>query len=142
MERFLQSQPTEAAIRKLQQRQSYLAKAPYQRRSKKKAIGDAAMKLCPTTWLAPTIIRAHDNYEYRKDRKAKEEVYMKYQEMRSASISTAHATGRSSYDNFGVSVDGRKERSGWSFIDGDPLEKTDDPWALPPIDEIASLGTV
>ncbi|KAL9636653.1 MAG: hypothetical protein Q9164_002688 [Protoblastenia rupestris] len=129
------------AIRKLQHRQSYMAKAPYQRKSRKRAIGDAAMKLCPASWLVPTIIKAHENYEYRKDRKAKEEVYTKYQEKRKASVSTTRTTLQSSVDDMPLYGHPHREVKAWSPLAVDPLKQTNDPWVLPPINEIASLGT-
>ena len=135
--------PGDAVIRKLQERQSYLEKAPYQRKSKKKAIGDAIMKLNPATWCGPTILKAHDIHEYNKDRKKTQEVYVESQERRKMSVSMVRTTMETTRE---TSVDGslcascRKESMGWRPANADPLELTDDPWSLPPISELASLG--
>ena len=122
---MLPSQPAETVIRKLERRQSYLAKAPYQRKSKKKALGDAAMRLSPATWFGPAILKAHERYEYRRARKHTEELYAEYQEKRS--------TRQNSMASSTVWSDTAPALLDWS-----PLWSTDeeDPWKLPPIEEI------
>jgi len=116
---ILPSKPAETALRKLKNRRSYMNKAPFQRKSKKKALSDAALKLCPASWLGPAIIKAHDKYEYKRDRKHTQEVYTEWQEKRGRS-------GKFTSANSMVTVE-------WSPLDGDV---EGDPWALPPIEEI------
>ena len=137
MQYKIPSEPTEVAIRKLHRRQSYVARAPYQRKSKRQAIGDAALKCCPATWLGPAIIKAHELYEYRKDRRAKEKVYNEYWGKRRVSKSIRE----SSIDDLAFLSPCRKETIGWSPLAVDPLKQTDDPWLLPPVGQLASLDT-
>lgn len=103
-----------------------MKKAPFQRKSKKKAIGDAAMKLCPTTWLGPVIIKAHDKYEYKRDRKHTQEVHKEWQGKRGRS-------GKSTTVNSIVGLETHPAPVEWSPLDG---EEDADPWALPPIEEM------
>ncbi len=139
----LPEQPAEVAIRKLEHRQSYMAKAPYQRKSRRRALSDFALRLCPVTWLGPAIIKAHDKYEYKKDRREKEEVYVEYQVKRKMSVDTAMATRTNSFASLTPAshpppvscwkpVPERVEVGGMD----DPLLKTRDPWSLPPIEEM------
>lgn len=123
---ILPSHPAETAMKKLHNRRSYMKKAPFQRKSKRKAISDAALKLCPASWLGPTIIKAHDKYEYKRDRKHTEEVHTVWQEKRGRS-------GKSTSTNSIVGLDTHPAPVEWTPLDG---EADVDPWALPPIEEI------
>ena len=68
--------PAEATITYLEKRSSYMAKAPYiQKKPVKRKITDSAMYLSPVTWVGPTILRAHDAHEYKKDRRRMEAEY-------------------------------------------------------------------
>ena len=70
---------TSCALHYLERRSSHLARAPYQQhRPVKQKLSDAAMRLNPTTWVAPAILRAHDVHEYKKDRQKVEEQYQSY----------------------------------------------------------------
>ncbi|KAL8823794.1 MAG: hypothetical protein Q9191_005545 [Dirinaria sp. TL-2023a] len=122
---MLPIQPTEMVIRKLERRQSYMAKAPYQRKSRKQALGDAAMRLSPATWFGPVILRAHERYEYRRARKHTEDLYTEYQEKKSTRQNSA-ASSTTGSDIAPAPFD-------WS-----PLWSSDeeDPWKLPPVEEI------
>ena len=73
-------------VHKLENRRSYLAKAPHQRRSKKKALSDTIMKLSPATWLAPVILKAHAQYEYKKARQQAENLHFQYEERRKSGM--------------------------------------------------------
>ena len=134
------------AINKLQRRQSYLANAPFQRKSKRRALSDAAMKLFPSSWIGPPILKAHDMHEYKKDKKRTEKVYEHYQEKRQTSLSTTKTTegtiGTTRESSVGGSPSAScgREATGRDPTRVDPLEKTNDPWALPPMQELASLG--
>lgn len=131
---------TTEAIRKLEHRRSYMAKAPFQQhKSKKKYLGDVAMKFCPATWLGPAIIRLNDKYEYKKDRKHVQEVYVEYQEHMSRKNSLIGADGRGSI----VDLHTYLAPVEWTPLEDsrqDPWrnakEKTEDPWRLPPVNEI------
>ena len=122
---ILTAHPAETVIRKLERRQSYMANAPYQRKSKKKALGDVALRLSPATWFGPLILKAHERYEYRRARKHTEELYAEYQEKRS--------TRQSSMAGSTVGFDTAPARVHWSLLWSDELN---DPWKLPPIEEI------
>ncbi|MCJ1454930.1 hypothetical protein MMC28_005283 [Mycoblastus sanguinarius] len=123
---ILPSAPAELAVRKLQNRRSYMAKAPFQRRSKKRALGDTVMKLCPATWLGPVIINAHDKYEYKKDRQRTEEVHVEFLERRKNSVSTNDAV-LADMETYPAPIE-------WCPYDGRDWER--DPWRLPPMEEI------
>ena len=133
-------------ISKIEKRQSYLANAPFQRKSKRRALSDAAMKLSPSSWIGLSILKAHDIQEYKKDKKRTEEVYEQYQERRKMSLSTnknmqgSIGTTRESSIGGSLSTSYWKETTGWNPTPVDPLDKTNDPWALPPMHELASLG--
>ena len=72
-----------STIRKLQNRRSYMARAPFQQhRSARQHLADLALRLCPVVWLGPAILRAHDMHEYERDRRRLHEVYVGYQEHR------------------------------------------------------------
>ena len=137
---LLDSPLTTETIRKLQNRRSYMSKAPYQQhKSKRKYLGDVAMKFCPATWLGPAIIRAHDKYEYKKDRKHVQEVYVEYQEHKSRKNSCVGASGSGSIvdlHTYPAPVEWTPledpKRSPWL----DEKVKMEDPWQLPPVNEI------
>lgn len=124
----LPPQPAEAALEQLHNRYSYINKAPYQRRSKKKALYDAFLRLCPASWLGPTVIKQHDKHEYKRDRKRTKEVYTEFQERRGRSIG-----GKSTSANSIVDLE-----TYLAPLDCGPpsLDDEDDPWKLPPIEEI------
>ena len=128
---ILPEDPSDVAIRKLRNRCSYMAKAPYQRKSKKKALRDKALKLSPATWLGPTIIRVHDRYQYKKDRKYTQQVYQEYQERREFSDSTIAIHD---FDTQPALVD-------WPIVNDEGYQI--DPWKLPPIvsDDVSEIGT-
>lgn len=128
---ILPKQPAEHLVRRLEKRQSYLAKAPYQqnklkKKSKRKALNDLIMKLCPTTWVAPVVIQAHDRWEYDRDKKYVQEVHVQYQEKRKKDpMSTRNSIGKL--------VDIRPVA-----LEIGPIEGNDslvDPWKLPPIED-------
>ncbi len=123
---ILPENPSDVAIKKLRNRCSYMAKAPYQRKSKKKAFHDKALKLSPATWLGPAIIKAHDRYQYKKDRKYTQQVYQEYQERREYSDSTIAMQP--------ALVD-------WPIVNDEGYQI--DPWKLPPIDsdDVSEIGT-
>jgi len=73
-------------VHKLENRRSYLAKAPHQRRSKKQALTDTLMKLSPATWLAPVILKAHAQYEYKRARQQAENLHIQYEERRKSGM--------------------------------------------------------
>lgn len=123
---ILPDHPAETALKKLHHRRSYMAKAPYQRRSKWKALHDKGLKLCPASWLGPAIIKAHDKYEYKRDRKHTQEVYIEWQEKRGR-------IRRSTSANSIVGLETHPAPVEWSPLDG---EEEADPWALPPIEEM------
>ncbi|KAL2055649.1 hypothetical protein ABVK25_003891 [Lepraria finkii] len=118
---ILPEQPADVAIRKLRNRCSYMAKAPFQRKSKKRALHDKALKLAPATWLGPTIIKAHDRYQYQKDRELTKAVYEEYHERRENSGSTIAMKD----------LETQPAPLDWSLMDDDGYET--DPWKLPPI---------
>lgn len=128
---ILPEDPSSVAITKLRNRCSYMAKAPYQRKSKKKALHDKAMKLLPATWLGPTIIRVHDRYQYKKDRNYTQKVYQEYQERREYSDTTIAIHD---YDMQPAPGD-------WPIVNDQGYEI--DPWKLPPIvsDDVSEIGT-
>lgn len=128
---ILPEDPSSVAITKLRNRCSYMAKAPYQRKSKKKALHDKAMKLLPATWLGPTIIRVHDRYQYKKDRNYTQKVYQEYQERREYSDTTIAIHD---YDMQPAPAD-------WPIVNDEGYEI--DPWKLPPIvsDDVSEIGT-
>ncbi len=132
---ILPKQPAEHVIRKLEKRQSYLAKAPYQqnkleRKSRRKALNDYIMKLCPTTWVAPAVIKAHDRWEYDRDRKYVHEVHVHYQETRKKDpISTRNSIGKL--------IDIQPAALEIPPTDGD--EESADPWKLPPIEDFVAV---
>jgi len=73
-------------VHKLESRCSYLAKAPHQRRFKKQVLRATIMKLSPATWLAPVIIEAHAQYEYKKARQQAETLHFQYEERRKSGM--------------------------------------------------------
>lgn len=86
---IIPSLPLEKAdkvIHKLENRRSYLAKAPHQRRSKKQVLSDTILKLSPATWLAPVIIKALAQYEYKKARQRAEKLHLQYEERRKSGM--------------------------------------------------------
>jgi len=132
---ILPKEPAEHVVRKLEKRQSYLTKAPYQqnkleKKSKRKALNDLIMKLCPTTWVAPVVIKAHNRWEYDKDRKFAQEVHVHYQEKRKKDpISTRNSIGKL--------IDIRPAALEITLTEGD--DKSVDPWKLPPIEASAEV---
>lgn len=77
-------------IRKLQNRRSHMARAPYQQhRSTRRHLADLALRLCPAVWLGPAILRAHDRREYERDRRRVRDVYLGYRERRGRKGSVA-----------------------------------------------------
>ena len=115
-------------------------KAPYQQhKSKKKYLNDVALKLSPATWLAPAIIRFNDKYEYRKDKKYVQEVYVEYQEHMSRKNSLVGARGRGSIVDLHTypapvertKLEEEEKRDPWGELVGGV-----DPWRLPPVSEI------
>lgn len=128
MPQLLRSQSAESIVYKLERRQSYLAKAPHQPRSRKRALSDAALKLSPASWLGPVIIKAHERYEYRKARKYTEGLHADYQEKRRSS-----STRENSLSSLMVALD-----TAPAPIEFNPgmVGEEEDPWKLPPIEEI------
>ncbi|CAF9939658.1 hypothetical protein IMSHALPRED_001586 [Imshaugia aleurites] len=124
----LPPQPAETALEQLHNRYSYINKAPYQRRSKKRALYDAFLRICPASWLGPTLIKQHDKHEYKRDRKRTKEVYTEFLEKRGRSVG-----GKSTSANSIVDLE-----TYLAPLDcGAPsLDDEDDPWKLPPIEEI------
>lgn len=139
MTSLLESFLTTEKIRKLQNRRSYMDKAPYQQhKSKKKYLSDAALKLSPTTWLAPAIIRAVDKYEYKKDRRYVHGVYVEYQEHLSRKNSLVGAHGGGSIVDLHT-YPAPVERTPLEEEKQDPWNekvRIEDPWRLPPVNEI------
>ena len=122
----LPTKPTEQAVRRLQKHDSYMKKAPLQRhRTWKRAFKDALMRLSPCTWFGPTIIKAHDRYEYTQDRKLTEEVYTHFQEKRKESLPPTKAI---------ADLDIRPAPLEIPKVD--PDGKLADPWELPPMEEM------
>ena len=137
MASLLESSMTSETIRKLEARRSYMAKAPFQQhKSKKQFLGDIAMKLCPVIWLGLAVIRAHDKHEYKRDRRYVEEVHVEYQEHKSRKNSYVGANGSGSI----VDLQTYPAPVEWTPSDDDPWRseegKTEDPWQLPPFNEI------
>lgn len=124
----LPPKPAETALEKLHSRHSYMNKAPYQRKSRKRALHDAFLKVCPASWLGPTIIKQHDKHEYKRDRKRTKEVYTEFQQKRGRSTG-----GSSTSANSIVGLE-----TYLAPLDCGPpsLDDEDDPWKLPPIEEI------
>ncbi len=83
---FISLEKVDTVVRKLENRRSYLAKAPRQRRSKKQALNDTIMKLSPATWLAPLILKAHARYEYNMARQRAEKLHLQYEERRKSGM--------------------------------------------------------
>ena len=129
---ILPEKPEDVAIRRLRNRCSYMAKAPLQWKSKKKALHDKALKLAPATWLGPTIIKAHDRYQYRKDRKHTQAIYEEYHERRENSGSTIAIKD----------LETQPAPLEWPLLDEDGFER--DPWKLPPIssNDVVEIGMV
>ena len=116
-------------------------------RSKKELLHDTAMKLCPALWLTPAIVRAHEKHEYEKDRKRLQEVYVGYQELHSKD-------GENRKDSIGGGKGGRRVAVAdlldtypapleWVALEDpwrDPWRyetlTEEDPWLLPPIEEM------
>lgn len=107
-------------IHKLENRRSYLAKAPHQRRSKKQVLSDTIMKLCPATWLAPVILKAHAQYEYREARQQAENLHFQYEERRKSGMLMS--------TNSVVALE-----TVLAPVDQSPLSggEAEDPWKLP-----------
>lgn len=128
---ILPEQPADVAIRKLRNRCSYMAKAPFQRKSKKKALHDKALKLAPATWLGPTIIKAYDRYQYKKDRERTQAVYEEYHEKKENIASTIALKD----------LDIQPAPLDWPLVNDDGYEM--DPWKLPPIssNDAVEIGT-
>ncbi|CAF9929986.1 MAG: hypothetical protein ALECFALPRED_004499 [Alectoria fallacina] len=131
-----------STLLRLQNRRSYMAKAPFQQHKPlKRALSDVAMKFCPVIWLGPYIIRAHDKAEYEKDRKYVQEVYIEYQEHRSRknSVLGAASGGGSVVDlqTYLAPVEcvNWERRDLWRQERVVAVEE-DDPWRLPPPNEI------
>lgn len=82
----LSLEKVDRVVRKLEHRRSYLAKAPHQARSKKQALRDTILKLSPSTWLAPVILKAHAEYEYKQARQQAEKLHLQYEERRKSGI--------------------------------------------------------
>ena len=119
-------------------------------RSKRELIHDTALRfLCPALWLTPAIVRAHETREYEKDRKHVQEVYVGYQEhrresegeIRKGSVAGSGRGGRK------VSVkdllDTYPAPLEWVAVEDpgrDPWRyetlTEEDPWLLPPIQEM------
>lgn len=137
---LLESTISHETVRKLQNRRSYMAKAPFQKhKSTKKHLGDFAMRFCPATWLGPLIIRAHDKHEYKKDRKYVQEVYVEYQEHKSRKNSVVGGSGSGSI----VDLHTYPAPVEWTPLEDSKGERwrsekarTEDPWQLPPVNEI------
>ena len=92
---------TTCALHYLERRSSHLATAPYQQhRPVKQKLSDAAMRLDPTTWVAPAILRAHDVHEYKKDRRKVEEQYRSYRHEQ-----VSRSKGYSKGENSGFDTD-------------------------------------
>lgn len=117
-----------------------MAKAPYQQhKSKRKYLGDVALKFCPVTRLGLAIIRAHEKHEYKKDRQYVQEVYVEYQEHKSRKNSVIGASGSGSIVDLHIYPalvewmpwEDPKRNSSWS-----EKVKVEDPWQLPPAIEI------
>ena len=108
-----------------------MAKAPFQRKSKKRALHDKALKLAPATWLGPTIIKAHDRYQYKKDRERTQAVYEEYHERRENSGSTIAMKD----------LETQPAPLDWPLKNDDGYEM--DPWKLPPIcsNDVVEIGT-
>lgn len=114
-----------------------MAKAPFeQHRSKKKLLGDIAMKLWPVNWFGPAIIRAHDKHQYEKDRKHVRDVFVEFRERRSRKSSVVGAGGSGSVVDLNTFLapveDVPLKGDLWRRRDGE----TADPWLLPPANEI------
>lgn len=132
---ILPKEPAEHVIRKLEKRQSYLANARFQqnkleKKSKKKALNDLIMKLYPTTWVAPVVIRAHDRWEYDRDRKYVQAVHLQYQEKRKKDPTSAR-------NSIGKLLD--IQPAALEIIPTDEDEKSVDPWKLPPIEDLVEV---
>lgn len=132
---ILPKQPAEHVVRRLEKRQSYLAKAPYQqnklgKKSKRQALNYFITKFCPTTWVAPAVIKAHDRWEYERDRKYVEGVHVHYQEKRKKNPVSAR-------NSIGKFVDIRPAALEITAADEDDNEV--DPWKLPPIEGAAAV---
>ncbi len=126
MAKILATKPAEQAVQKLQKRESYMKKAPFQQhKSRKQAFNDAVMRLNPCTWFAPPIIKAHDRFEYNRDRKHTEEIYVECQQKRKESLPPTKAI---------LGLDTHPAPLEIPSKPGD--EELADPWKLPPPDEI------
>lgn len=111
----------ENVVRKLERRRSYLANAPHQRRSRRQAVSDAILKLSPATWLAPIILKAHAQYEYKKARKQVMTLYVEYEERRELGIPMS-TNSVVALETVLAPVD----------LEPLPINEVDDPWKLPP----------
>ena len=122
----LPTEPCEQVVRKLQQRQSYLGKAPYQKhKTKKQTVCVTIMKLSPKTWLAPIIIKAYEQWEYKRDRKHTQEVFEKSLEKRGTALLVTEEIA--DLDTQPAPLDCElKDEEG----------RVLDPWVLPPVAEI------
>ncbi|KAL6719550.1 hypothetical protein ACLMJK_003791 [Lecanora helva] len=126
MSTLMTTKSAEQAVQKLQKRDSYMKKAPYQQhKTRKQAFNDAVMRLNPCTWFAPPIIKAHNRYEYEQDRKHTEEVYAECQEKRKAALPPTKAI---------LDLETVPAPLEIPKLPGDG--KLVDPWELPPPSEI------
>lgn len=130
---------TTALVHKLESRNSYLSKAPYQRRSRTRALRDTAMKLSPTSWIGPIILKIHARSEYKKDKKETEHLHEEYEERResgkpmSTNAVVALNTTLAPIESTAVAME-----AGMTPVESViPGRKTDsDPWKLPPTAEL------
>ena len=137
-----ESSLTTSTILKLEARRSYMAKSPFQQhKTKRKFLSDAAMRLHPATWFAPALIRAHDKYEYKRDRKYLQDVYVEYQSHKIQKNSFIGANGSGSVVDLRTYLapvertaleEEYSEWDPWVFA-GVVLE---DPWQLLPVEEM------
>ena len=126
MSTILATKTAEHAVHKLQKRDSYLKKAPYQQhKSRKQVFNDAIMRLNPCTWFAPPILKAHDRFEYEQDRRLREEVYEECQQKRKESLPPTKAILDLAIHPAPLEIPKKEE-------DGELV----DPWQLPPPSEI------
>lgn len=112
-------------VRKLESRESYLRKAPYQRRSKKRALSDTLMKLSPATWLGRIFLKHHVQHEYRHDKEQAEGIYEDYKKRR--------GSGKPMSTNSLVALE-----TTLAPVEAPPLSSPVDidPWKLPPAEQI------
>lgn len=123
---LIPTQPAEHAVRKLQHRQSYMARASYQKhKSRKQTLCDTILRLSPATWLGPMIIKAYDRWEYKRDKKHTQEVFEKSMEKRGTSLLLTEKIADLETQPAPLDCDIR-----------DAKGRVVDPWRLPPMSEI------